>query len=158
MADNFLDLSNIRLLWTPHGSVSTLRDGVPAAGDPVVIEAFMKGDGLSPQAIGGKAEGTVKLSGYITRYALLPSGVDWLAASGAFSWQIGGLRPDGLLPSAQGPAFLGDLDSLPTIASGGLHGSFKLMDLGFPYGVGGIGAELRSELGDKLSLAFATVV
>jgi hypothetical protein len=158
MANDFLDISNIRLLWTPHGSVSTLRDGVPAAGSSVVIEAFLKGDGLSSQALAGKAEGTVKLSGYITRYAQLPSGVDWLAGSGSFSWQIGGLRPAGLLPSAQGPAFLGDLDSLPTIVDGGLQGAFKLMDLGFPYGIGGIGAELRSELGDKLSLVFATVI
>ena len=157
MANDFLEYSNIRLLWTPHGTVTSLRQGVPATGAAVVIDAFVKGDGINSKALDGKAEGSVTLSGYLTRYATLPTGVDWLAAAGAFSWQIGGLRPAGLLPAAQGPAFLGDLASLPTITAGGLRGTFKLADLGLPYGIGGIGAELRSELGDKISPRFSMV-
>ena len=88
------------------------------------------------------------------RTALLPSGeiVRLTRAERRFLRD----RADALRAAeARGKAYLGPLGSLPTL--GGLVGEVTIMQLGGTFGIGGIGAELRTALGDAIRLQFATV-
>jgi hypothetical protein len=164
MATDLLLYSNLRMLWTPPGAISNFRSGVPAAGVPIVIEAYIKGQGRAEQDLPGVTAGAVLMEGYITRWATVPTAgtpplrINWLSAASAFTWTDTGLRPAGLLPGAQGPAVLTKLASLPTLPTGAERGEIRLVEIGQPFGIGGIGDELRAELGDKIRAAFTTAV
>jgi hypothetical protein len=157
MATNFAPYANLRFLWIAPGTITNFRAGVPAAGPSVVVEAFVKGTAASPQELASIKPQSRLLEGYITRFATVPAQGNWLAAASAFSWTSTGLAPTGLLPGVEGRALLGTLESLPTIAAGGLQGKATIVGLMEPFGPGGIGAELRSALGDKIRLSLEVV-
>ena len=155
MATDFAEYANLRMLWAPPGVITTLRDGVPAAGPTVVMEAFVKPQGRSEQDLPGVKAGSLMLDGFITRWALLGN-ANWLVAGASLSWTETGYRPAGMLPGATGQAVMTDLTVLPTLADGAERGQLRILE--FPYGVGGIGAELREALGDKFKAALSTAV
>jgi hypothetical protein len=155
MATDFAPYANLRILWRPPGTITTFRAGVPAAGPAVVVEAFAKGSGRTEQDLPGVKAGALILEGYLTRWALLGA-ADWQAAGAAFSWDETGYRPAGMLPGAEGQAVLTDLTLLPTLADGAEQGQLRILE--FPFGVGGIGSELREALGDKFRAALSTAI
>lgn len=155
MATNFAEYANLRMLWQPPGTITTFRAGVPAAGTAVVVEMFAKPLGRSEQDLPGVKAGSLMLEGFVTRWALLGN-ASWLAAGASLSWTETGYRPSGMLPGAIGKAVWTDLTALPTLADGAEQGQLHLLE--FPYGVGGIGAQLRVVLGDKFKGAFSTAV
>ena len=152
MATDFAPYANVRILWTPPGTVSNFRSGTPAAGTPIVIEAFLKGETGTPVELPSIGAAPRTLSGYITAYATLPAGGSWLAAGSAFTWTDSGLAPEGLLPGVTGRGFLGSLPDLPA-TTGGQIGKATVISVAGVFGVGGIGAQLRAALGDALSIS-----
>jgi hypothetical protein len=157
MATDFAPYANLRMLWKPPGTITSFRAGVPAAGPAVVIEAFAKGTGRTEQDLPGAKAGSLILEGYITRWALLGS-ASWLVAGASLSWNDTGYRPAGMLPGAEGQAVLTDLSVLPTVADGAEQGQLRILELSQPFGVGGIGIELREALGDKFRAALSSAV
>jgi len=157
MATDFAPYANLRMLWRPPGTITSFRSGVPAAGPAVVVEAFAKGSGRSEQDLPGVKAGALILEGYITRWALLGSAT-WQAAGSAFSWDETGYRPAGMLPGATGQAVLTNLTLLPTLADGSEVGQLRILELSQPFGIGGIGTELREALGDKFRAALSTAI
>lgn len=157
MATDFAPYANLRMLWQPPGTITSFRSGVPAAGPAVVVEAFAKGSGRSEQDLPGIKAGALILEGYITRWALLGSAT-WQATGSAFSWNETGYRPAGMLPGATGQAVLTDLTLLPTLADGSEVGQLRILELSQPFGIGGIGTELREALGDKFRAALSTAI
>lgn len=155
MATDFTPYANLRMLWRPPGAITTFRSGVPAAGPAVVVEAFAKPLGRSEQDLPGVKAGSLILDGFITRWALLGS-ASWLVAGASLSWTETGFRPAGMLPGAEGQAVWTDLTVLPALADGAEQGKLRILE--FPYGVGGIGAELRQSLGDKFKAALSTTI
>lgn len=157
MATDFAEYANLRFRWTRTNAPANLRNGVPTAGTTYVLQAFVKASAPSPDVLPQLTAGQTVLSGYLTAYATLPNGTSWLAAASAFSWTETGLAPDGLLAGAEGRALLGRLESLPTVAPGGVEGKATIRALQQPFGIGGIGAELRTALGDKVEFIFSPV-
>lgn len=157
MATDFAEYANLRFRWTRTNAPVNLRNGVPTAGTTYVLQAFVKASAPSPDVLPQLTAGQTVLSGYLTGYATLPNGTSWLAATSAFSWTETGLAPDGLLAGAEGRALLGRLESLPTVAPGGVEGKATIRALQQPFGIGGIGAELRTALGDKVEFIFSPV-
>jgi hypothetical protein len=157
MATDFAEYANLRMIWTPTGAITNFRAGVPAAGPAVVVEAFAKSQGRSEQDLPGVMAGSLILEGYLTRWALLGS-ASWLVAGSSLSWNETGYRPAGMLPGAEGKAVLTNLSALPTLADGTEQGQLRMLELSQPFGVGGIGIELREALGDKFRAALSTAV
>jgi hypothetical protein len=157
MATDFAEYANLRMIWTPTGAITNFRAGVPAAGPAVVVEAFAKSQGRSEQDLPGVMAGSLILEGYLTRWALLGS-ASWLAAGSSLSWNETGYRPAGMLPGAEGKAVLTNLSALPTLADGTEQGQLRMLELSQPFGVGGIGIELREALGDKFRAALSSAV
>jgi hypothetical protein len=155
MATDFAEYANLRMLWAPPGTITNFRAGVPAAGPAVVVEAFAKPQGRSEQDLPGVKAGSLMLEGFVTRWALLGSS-NWLAAGTSLTWDETGYRPAGMLPGATGQAVLTDLTVLPTLANGAEQGQLRILE--FPFGVGGIGSELREALGDKFKAALFTAI
>ena len=155
MATDFAEYANLRMLWTPPGTITNFRAGVPAAGPAVVVEAFAKPQGRSEQDLPGVKAGSLMLEGFITRWALLGS-ANWLAAGSSLTWDETGYRPAGMLPGATGQAVITDLTVLPTLADGAEQGQLRILE--FPFGIGGIGSELREALGDKFMAALFTAI
>jgi len=155
MATDFAEYANLRMLWQPPGTITNFRAGVPAAGPAVVVEAFAKPQGRSEQDLPGVKAGSLMLEGFIARWALLGS-ANWLVAGASLTWDETGYRPAGMLPGATGQAVLTDLTVLPTLADGTEQGQLRILE--FPFGVGGIGIELREALGEKFKGALFTAV
>lgn len=151
-------VANLRILWTPLGTLPSFRDGVLPAGAPVVIEAFMKGAGRQEVDQNGIKAGTKLITGYITRYSTPPNAADWLTLGTAWTWTDTGSAPAGFAAGARGEGFYGDLLALPTIGVGAERGQIQVTDMGGTFGVGGIGAQLRAQLGDSITVAFGTVL
>jgi hypothetical protein len=143
------------MLWTPPGTITNFRAGVPAAGPAVVVEAFAKPQGRSEQDLPGVKAGSLMLEGFVARWALLGS-ANWLAAGSSLTWDETGYRPAGMLPGATGQAVITDLTVLPTLADGAEQGQLRILE--FPFGIGGIGSELREALGDKFMAALFTAI
>jgi hypothetical protein len=157
MATDFAEYANLRMLWTPPGVITNFRAGVPAAGPAVVVEAFAKSQGRSEQDLPGVMAGSLIVEGYLTRWALLGN-ASWLAAGSSLSWDETGYRPAGMLPGAEGKAVLTNLSALPTLVDGTEQGQLRMLELSQPFGVGGIGIELREALGDKFRAALSSAV
>ena len=157
MATDFAEYANLRMIWTPPGAITNFRAGVPAAGPAVVVEAFAKSQGRSEQDLPGVVAGSLILEGYLTRWALLGN-ASWLVAGSSLSWNETGYRPAGMLPGAEGKAVLTNLSALPTLSDGTEQGQLRMLELSQPFGVGGIGIELREALGDKFRAALSTAV
>jgi hypothetical protein len=156
MATDFAPFANLRLLIPQQAAAPTgLRDGLPASSASWVIEAFVKAeqaaarDGAETPSVDPSRR---VLAGYITAWALLPENTDWLAASSAFSWDETGLAPSGLIAGVGGRGFLGVLPDLPTLSGNPQQGKGTIIGLSGIYGPGGIGAELRPELGDAITV------
>lgn len=157
MATDFAPYANFRFLWNTTGPIANFRQGVPRNGTTYLIQAFMRGTAGNPEKLADVIAGESELAGYITAWATLQAGGSYQIASTGLSWNTTGLAPAGLLPGAHGKAFLGKLESLPTIVAGGQHGEARVLALNEPYGVGGIGDELRRTLGDKIRVQFNVV-
>jgi hypothetical protein len=155
MATDFAEYANLRMVWAPPGTITNFRAGVPADGPAVVVEAFAKPQGRSEQDLPGVKAGSLMLEGFITRWALLGS-ANWLAAGSSLTWDETGYRPAGMLPGATGQAVITDLTVLPTLADGAEQGQLRILE--FPFGIGGIGSELREALGDKFMAALFTAI
>jgi hypothetical protein len=160
MATDLAPYANLRLLLPqPVAAPANFRSGVPAATGSWVIECFVKRqDGkeydkpFDPVAsIDPRRQ---ILDGYITQWAVLPANTLWIAARSAFVWTTTGLAPAGLLPGANGRGILTVLEQLPTLTQPALQGEATIVGLSDPFGPGGIGAEVRSVLGDKIRLNF----
>lgn len=157
MPTPFAAYANLRIVWTPPGTITSLREGVVAAGTPILIEAFAKSTGRTEELTGGIQAGALVLEGFITRYATMGSGQTITTVASAFTWTDSGLRPPGLLPGADGTAFFGYVQNLPVITAGAERGRMRFTQIGQDFGVGGIGALVRAETGDKFKALMGTV-
>jgi hypothetical protein len=159
MATDLAPYANIRLLIPQPVAPANFRSGVPAAAGSWVIECFAKRDKVNAD---DKPFGSLPaidprrqlLEGYITQWAVLPANTSWLATRSAFAWNTTGLAPSGLLPGANGRGILTVLEQLPTITQPAPQGEATVVGLADPFGPGGIGAEVRSVLGDKIRIEF----
>lgn len=150
MPTDFSPYANLRLLIPQPAVVTSFRDGVPSSTSSWILHVFAKGEASTGADLPSVSPRTRTLSGYITAWAVLPAETDWLAASSAFTWNDSGLAPPGLLTGASGRGFLGILEDLPTVTASGQQGEATITGLAEPFGPGGIGAELRQQLGDKI--------
>lgn len=159
MASPFLrrGVHNLRFLWTPLGTVADLRGGVPKAGTPVAIDLYAERSSRQEQDVPMIRAGSLILAGYICRWVELPEDGALTDAGTDWGWDDSGLMPSGLLPGATGRAFWGSLAALPT-TTGGLQGEARVLELGGPYGTGGIGARVRQRAGDEITLALTFAV
>lgn len=156
MATRFKSLANVRMLWQQPGAIpASFRQGArPTSTAAIVIEAFLKGGsggGETPTpsaAIGGES-----WSGYLTRWALLPTGASWLDLGSSWTWNETGTRPTGLRRGMSCQAFFGNLANLPVEGSG-IRGELELSSLEGTYGVGGIGARLLPRTGERIAAVF----
>ena len=152
MATDLAPYANLRLLLPqPAAAPQNFRSGVPAATASWVVECFAKRENtdLAGQLPSIDPRRSV-LSGYITSWAVLPANTSWLAVRSAFTWNETGLTPAGLLPGAMGRGILTLLEALPTITQPTVQGEITVLAVADPFGPGGIGAELRQQLGDRI--------
>jgi hypothetical protein len=158
MATDLAPYANIRLLIPQPVAPANFRSGVPAAAGSWVIECFVKrNDGAAGDTAASLPSIDPRrqiLDGYITQWAVLPANTSWLATRSAFTWNTTGLAPSGLLPGANGRGVLTVLEQLPTITQPAPQGEVTILGLADPFGTGGIGAEVRSVLGDKIRIEF----
>jgi hypothetical protein len=166
MATPFAPFANARLAWQkPTAALTSLRNGTrPAATTTVVIEAFIEpasdagqkgkasGDSRGEStALGGQSR---SLSGYITRWATLPNGADWLDAGTSWTWDDTGLRPEGLTAGQDElQAALVSIADLPATDRAEI-GTLVINQLGSPYGPGGIGLQVTAIAGEQISGMF----
>jgi hypothetical protein len=151
MPTDFAPYANLRLLIPqPAAAPANFRSGVPAGAGSWLIHVFAKGPATAAPATPSIDPRTRTLEGYITAWATLPANTSWLQATAGLSWDTTGLAPAGLLTGASGRGFLGLLESLPAVT--GQQGEATITALGGAFGTGGIGAELRAQLGDAITV------
>lgn len=165
MASPFATFPNARLAWQrPTSALSSLRNGTrPATTQTVIIEAFVEPAATGPAGVAHQQSGRTGtlqagqsrgLAGYITRWALLPSGADWLDAGSGWTWNDTGLRPDGLTASRDElQAALVKIEALPATTRGEI-GMLTIDQVGSPYGPGGIGEIVTDAIGDYIAGTF----
>lgn len=153
MPTPFAEFANCRMAWHRATSERTsLREGMRTATDSVVLEAKIKVQGPSgEQDSGGRSIGAGSCVGYITRWAVVPSGGGWLDTGASWAWNDTGLRPDELPRGEKLEAFIGKLSELPT-TNQGEKGYITIATL---TGEGGIDAIKREAAGDKFTGTFA---
>jgi hypothetical protein len=154
--------ANLRLLIPQPVTAANFRTGVPISTINWVIECFAKRDqSRADDNPAGKLPSLEAFSqileGYITSWAVLAPNANWLAARSTFNWNETGLAPVGLLPGTSGIAIYTELSLLPTITMPAQQGEIQIVGLSNPYGTGGIGAEVRSVLGDKIRMEIQTI-
>lgn len=144
---------NLRMLWRrPTAARTTLREGMRATVDLVVIEAAADLQGPSgEQDSGGRDIGAASIEGNIVRWAVVPSGATWLDAGSTWAWNTTALRPAGLPRGEKLEAFVGKLSLLPATTEGE-RGWVTLATLS---GVGGIDALVAAAAGDEFTGTFA---
>lgn len=152
MATDFAPYANLRLLIPqPAAAPVNFRSGVPAGAGSWLLHVFAKSpataEAAGPPSISPRSR---TLEGYITAFATLPANTSWLQATSGLAWDTSGLAPAGLLTGASGRGFLGVLETLPTVT--GQQGEATITSLGGSFGPGGIGAELRAQLGDAITV------
>lgn len=152
MPSPFQEIANLRLLVRQPPTSLNFRSGVTANTAAWVIEAYAEGETVAAADLPSVSPRSRILTGYLTRWAVLPTGGNWLAAASAFTWTDTGLAPAGLTLGMSGRGFLGVLPSLPTKAGTWLEGEATILGLSEPFGPGGIGAELRSAGVEKLRI------
>ncbi len=150
MPSPFLQYANLRLLIRQPPTSLNFRSGVTANTAAWVIEAYAKGETVAAADLPSVSPRSRILAGYLTRWAVLPTGGNWLAAASAFTWTDTGLAPAGLTLGMSGRGFLGILPDLPTKSGTWLEGEATILGLSEPFGPGGIGAELRAAGVEKL--------
>jgi len=152
MATPFLQFANCRMLFSRRTDrIPNFRDGGRVTTEMVVLEAFAKlsQPGTTNEA-GALELKQQSLDGYICRYAVVPSGTDWLGLGFGWEWDESGLKPEGLNSGQKVETFIGDLKGLPA-TDGGEQGWTDLGSLLLPFGVGGIGQTLREVQGDRIT-------
>jgi len=155
MATPFLQFANCRMLFTRRTDrIPNFRDGARVPTEMVVMEVFaklssMRNSNRTTDA-GALALKEQAFDGYICRYAVVPSGTDWLGLGFGWEWNESGLRPEGLMSGQKVETFIGDLNGLPA-TDGGEQGWTDLETVLLPFGVGGIGSTLREVQGDRLT-------
>lgn len=153
MATPFLPFSNARLRFKRRTSrIPNFRDGGSVPEQTVVMEAFVKL--VFSAAQGFEQTGATEykqqfMSGYITRYAAIPNGEDWLDAGANWNWDESGLKPDQLDSGQKCETYIGNLKNLPNTA-GGEMGLTDFRSVILPFGVGGIGEIIRGTAGDRI--------
>lgn len=153
MATPFLQFANARMLFTRRTDrIPNFRDGARVPTEMVVMEVFAK---LSQPGNQTNEAGALELkqqilTGYICRYAVVPSGTDWLGLGTAWGWDESGLKPEGLNSGQKCETFIGDLKGLPA-REGSETGWTDLGSVLLPFGVGGIGTTLREVQGDRIT-------
>ncbi len=151
MPTDFAPYANLRLLIPqPAVAPANFRSGVPTSTASWILHVFAKGPTTIGQATPSVDPRTRTLEGYITAWASRPANTSWLQPTSALTWDTTGLAPAGLLTGASGRGFLGVLESLPTVQ--GQQGEATITSLGGAFGPGGIGAELRAQLGDAITV------
>jgi hypothetical protein len=163
MPTPFAPFANARLRWERRAAPANLRDGLRrAAVATIVVELFLEPDEtLKRRATPDQwGEGTAQASqgrnvtGYITRWATLPDGADWLDAGSSWTWDDSGLRPAGMKAGEQElQAALVNLRELPAVDRAEI-GTLVLTQLGSPYGPGGIGQLISSVAGELVEARF----
>lgn len=160
MGTPFLQFSNARLRFKRRTSrIPNFRDGGRVPEEDVVIEAFTKlvfSAAQGFQQTGGAEFKQQFLSGYITRYAVIPNGADWLDAGTNWTWDESGLKPDGLDSGHKLDTWIGNLKNLPS-TDGGERGLTDMRSVILPYGTGGIGEIIRGTAGDRIDGVYAFV-
>jgi len=153
MPTPFAPFANLRMVWLRSTAARTsLREGMRATTEQVVIEAFAELQGPSgEQETGARAIGAASVEGNITRWAVVPSGGTWLQAGTSWAWNTSGLRPAGLPRGEKLEAFMGKLSILPATTEGE-RGWLTLATLS---GVGGIDAIVAAAAGDEFTGTFA---
>jgi hypothetical protein len=150
------------MVWLrPAAARTSLREGMRATTEQVVIEGFAELQGSSretsfmalagEQGAGARAIGAASVEGNITRWAVVPSGGTWLQAGTSWAWNTTGLRPAGLPRGEKLEAFMGKLSILPATTEGE-RGWLTLATLS---GVGGIDAIVAAAAGDEFTGTFA---
>lgn len=167
MASPFADLANGRLAWQrPTEPLTNLRDGFRhTATETVAIDFFFEpgvGEGSMPprarsddrNATTVQASKSRTISGYITRWAVVPDDANWLDAGTGWVWNDTGLRPDGLIAGDEElQAALVNITNLPAIDRAEI-GTLTLDQLGSSYGPGGVGALITEAAGEYLMGTF----
>jgi len=163
MASPFAEVANARILWDrPTELPEDFREGWSGGTtDRVVVELFLKAsqpsalDVASPEGRRSLVAGADRsVSAWVTRWAVLPDGADWLAAGTGWTWTETGLLPAGLGPGRLAlPLYWGPLPP----STVGHTCTLNIDQAGGDYGTGGIGAEIRAEAGDQIigSLQFS---
>lgn len=153
MTSPFLRYANLRLLIQQPPTSLNFRSGVTANTAAWVIEAYAKGETVAAaDLLPSVSPRSQILAGFLTRWAVLPQNVNWLAAASAFTWTDTGLASAGLTLGMSGRGFLGNLSDLPTKTSTWLEGEATILGLSEPFGPGGIGADLRAAGLEKLRI------
>ena len=164
MPTPFAPFANARIAWQrPTEPLTSLRDGVrPVATETVVIEAYLEPPGgasstASPLAWGPTtAQGGQgrSLSGYITRWAALGDGDDWLDAGAGWTWDDSGLRPTGMRAGQrEHKAALVSIGDLPALERAEI-GTIVLHTVGSPYGPGSVGGQITAQAGEFIAGEF----
>lgn len=160
MASPFATRANARIRWQQGTALPDLREGLTAATELVVIEAFLTLRGVPDRqgaGAGAAAEGLPSAMaaesqpaiGYVTRWAVVPTGATWLDSGAGWTWDTTGLRPPSLVASNQeAQLYFGPLAALPTPPPGSLR-TITFLQVTWDQGDGGIGAQLRSKAGDR---------
>jgi hypothetical protein len=167
MPTPFASFAAARLAWQrPTEALTNLRDGFRyAATETVVIDFFFEpgvGEGSMPprarsddrNATTIQASKSRTISGYITRWAVVPEDANWLDAGTGWTWNDTGLRPDGLTAGEDElQAALVSIANLPAIDRAEI-GTMTLDQLGSSYGPGGVGAVITRTAGEYLMGTF----
>jgi hypothetical protein len=153
MATPFAQFPGMRMVWKrPTTLPSSLREGVRSSFDYVAIEAYVDTSGPNnEQSLGGQHFGAANVEGNITRWAVIPSGDDWLDSGTAWAWNDDGLKPTGFPRGEKVEAFLGDVTSLPDLKDGE-KGWLTIATISSEGGIDGI---VRQFAGDEFTGTFA---
>lgn len=153
MATPFAPYANARMRFDRRSSrIPNFRNGGRVMSESVVLDVYVKL--FVPQGTNNLEAGATELksqflSGYITRWAPLPNGSDWLSLGTSWAWNESGLKPEGLYSGTKLETYIGDLTLLPA-RDGSEVGYTEIRSAIYPFGVGGIGDMIRVVAGDKI--------
>jgi hypothetical protein len=154
MPTPFAPYANFRALWQrPAAPAASLREGIRPATDSVVLEFYAKLQGPGGEQPGGGsiAIGAASITAYLTRWAVLPTGGNWLDAGTAWQWDQTGFRPAGLARGDKLQAWMGNPALLPNDPKAE-RGWFTIATMSC---TGGIDPIVAAAAGEKFGGTFA---
>lgn len=152
MPSPFSPYANLRILIPRPAASLTFRGGSPPPNGHWLIHCYAPGPTTGATDLPTVSPRVRSLAGYITAWALLPTGGNWLAATTGFTWETTGLAPSGLRIGMGGRGFLGALPDLPTKTGTWQEGEATITSLSGQFGPGGIGAQIRARAGDAITI------